>query len=283
MSSGTYVRTKAIDQLVDKFLSSEPTSKKQIISLGAGSDTRYFRLMDRKPPPNLVYHELDFPTNTRLKIQAIKRSPNLARCVGTPVMCSQDDESLGAPSYYILPLDLRTLSLAPEGASSSKLGDIDVSLPTLLLSECCLIYLDPIAADNVVKYFTKCLFPQSTPLGLILYEPINPFDAFGKVMVSNLAARGIVLQTLHKYSSLEAQKERLKTYGFLEESEAWDVDTLFEKWISKLEKERIGKVEMLDEVEEWRLLAKHYCIAWGWRDNEKPGNGKSGPSTVLDV
>ena len=280
MSSGTYVRTRAIDRLVDKFLSSEPSSKKQVISLGAGSDTRYFRLMDRKPRPNLVYHELDFPTNTRLKIQAIKRSPNLARCVGTPVMCSQDDESLWAPSYYILPLDLRTLNPAPDGASSPKLGDIDVSLPTLLLSECCLIYLDPFAADNVVNYFTRYLFPRSTPLGLILYEPINPFDAFGKVMVSNLAARGIVLQTLHKYSSLEAQKARLKTYGFLEEREAWDVDTLFENWISEPEKERVGKVEMLDEVEEWRLLAKHYCIAWGWRNK---GNETSGPSTILDV
>ena len=99
-------------------------------------------------------------------------------------------------------------------------------------------------------------------------------------MVSNLAARGIVLQTLHKYSSLEAQKARLKTYGFLEEREAWDVDTLFENWISEPEKERVGKVEMLDEVEEWRLLAKHYCIAWGWRNK---GNETSGPSTILDV
>lgn len=21
---------------------------------------------------------------------------------------------------------------------------------------------------------------------------------------------------------------------------------------------------MLDEMEEWRLLASHYCLAWGW-------------------
>jgi hypothetical protein len=36
---------------------------------------------------------------------------------------------------------------------------------------------------------------------------------------------------------------------------------------------RIAKLEMLDEMEEWRLLASHYCIAWGWerdRDSENP-------------
>ena len=225
--------------------------------------------MDTSPRPNIVYHEIDFPSNTRQKIKAIAKSPDLARGVSGPVSFLDDDTRLSGPFYHILPLDLRALSSPPDGAMSSKLGDIDVSLPTLLLSECCLIYLDPVAADNVVKYFTNYLFPPSIPLGLILYEPINPFDAFGKVMVSNLAARGIVLQTLHKYSSLEVQKERLRSYGFGAESEAWDVDTLFEEWISEKEKERVGKVEMLDEVEEWRLLARHYCVAWGWRDGEK--------------
>ena len=268
--AGTYVRTKAIDRLIDNFLLSGPiNTKKQIISLGAGSDTRYFRLMARKPRPDLLYHELDFPTNTRQKIKAIARSHSLAGGVSCPVSFWSDDTALSGPYYHILPLDLRTLCPPADGAPSPKLGEIDVLLPTLLLSECCLTYLDPIAADNVVKYFTNHLFPPSIPLGLILYEPINPFDAFGRVMVSNLAARGIVLQTLHKYSSLEAQKERLRAYGFLNENEAWDVETIYEEWISEQEKERVGKVEMLDEVEEWRLLASHYCVVWGWRDEEK--------------
>lgn len=28
---------------------------------------------------------------------------------------------------------------------------------------------------------------------------------------------------------------------------------------------RISRLEMLDELEEWRLLARHYCIAWAYR------------------
>lgn len=43
---GTHHRTWAIDRLVDRFLRSGlPGQRKQIVSLGAGSDTRYWRLM----------------------------------------------------------------------------------------------------------------------------------------------------------------------------------------------------------------------------------------------
>lgn len=28
---------------------------------------------------------------------------------------------------------------------------------------------------------------------------------------------------------------------------------------------RISKLELLDEIEEWQLLAAHYCITWGWK------------------
>jgi [phosphatase 2A protein]-leucine-carboxy methyltransferase len=91
-------------------------------------------------------------------------------------------------------------------------------------------------------------------------------------MESNLAARGIHLQTLHRYCNLTAQRTRLKMAGLTAGQCAADVDFIFEQWIEEREKERVGKCEMLDELEEWRLLAKHYCVAWGWRD----GDGESG-------
>lgn len=263
---GTYVRTKAIDRLVDQFLASEPATTKQIVSLGAGSDTRYFRLMCRNPRPLLVYHELDFPTNTTHKISAIKKSSSLTGSISEPLLVSTDGTKLDSPNYHIHAVDLRTFYLPqPSQTPPSAPHDLDPSLPTLLISECCLIYLTPDAADAVVNYFTGHIFPASTPIGLVLYEPINPFDAFGKVMVSNLAARGIILQTLHKYNSLEAQRERLKMYGFTEGREALDVDAIYEKWVGEEEKDRVNKLEMLDEIEEWRLLARHYCVAWGWK------------------
>jgi [phosphatase 2A protein]-leucine-carboxy methyltransferase len=85
-------------------------------------------------------------------------------------------------------------------------------------------------------------------------------------MVSNLATRGIQLQTLHKYASLEAQRARLREHGLGSCQAAADIDFIWERWVSEEEKDRVASLEMLDEMEEWQLLARHYCIAWGWRD-----------------
>lgn len=155
-------------------------------------------------------------------------------------------------------------------------------MPTLLISECCLVYLSPSEADQVVSFFTRSLFGSSqtnshaqvsspTPLGLIFYEPIRPDDPFGRTMVSNLGARGIHLQTLHKYASLEAQRARFREQGLGTGQAVADIDFIWERWVSEEEKERVAALEMLDEVEEWQLLARHYCVAWGWRDrNQSP-------------
>lgn len=48
INRGTYVRVAAVRKLVDEFMATEPQCKKQIISLGAGFDTMYFRLKSKK-------------------------------------------------------------------------------------------------------------------------------------------------------------------------------------------------------------------------------------------
>ena len=251
--------------------------KKQIISLGAGSDTRFFRLMAQPTRPPVVYHELDFGSNTYQKVTAISRSSELTGCITPPLFLSPEHQALYSPTYNVHPVDLRDLHPVLEGRSHPpSLRNLDPTLPTLLISECCLIYLPPTAADLVVKYFSSYIFPPTVPLALLLYEPIHPYDSFGKVMVSNLASRGIVLQTLHKYSDLEAQKERLRCLGFTSEQRAADIDYIWEKWIPSEEKERVAGLEMVDEVEEWRMLAKHYCVSWGWRSDNGAESGQGG-------
>jgi len=86
-------------------------------------------------------------------------------------------------------------------------------------------------------------------------------------MIQNLAARGIVLKTLKKYSSLERQVERLRVLGFADGQLAVSVKGIHDGWVSARERGRIAGLEMLDEVEEWDMLAAHYCVAWGWRDS----------------
>lgn len=76
-----------------------------------------------------------------------------------------------------------------------------------------------------------------------------------------------MLKTLKKYSSLERQVERLRVLGFTDGQLAVSVKGIHDVWISARERGRIAGLEMLDEVEEWDMLAAHYCVAWGWRDS----------------
>lgn len=254
INRGTYVRTTSIDHLVSVFLASQPGQKKQIVSLGAGSDTRFFRLTaassDLKSP--LEYHELDFEANVNQKRTALRQSSELSAHV------SQAEKA--GSNYYLHALDLRNLT----SKSPPQIPNLDPELPTLLLSECCLCYLPPDTASSVLQYFTLTL---KGPLAIILYEPIRPSDAFGKTMVTNLASRGIHMQTLKRYSSLDAQRLRLRLAGFVDGQGARDVHQLWENepWVSEAERGRVEKLEWLDEVEEWKLLSSHYCVAWGWR------------------
>lgn len=177
------------------------------------------------------------------------------------------DEIHAGPRYHLHAIDLRDLDMdRVSNSSTPRLSQISADTATLIISECCLTYLKPEAADSVIRYFTKQVLKESTPRGLLLYEPINPFDAFGKVMVSNLAYRGIVLQTLQHYGSLEAQISRLNKYGFESGQGAVDLAYLQDKWIDEVDKDRISRLEMLDEIEELDMLMKHYCIAWAWHD-----------------
>lgn len=255
INRGTYVRSKAIDKLVMRFLQSTQGQKKQIVSLGAGSDTRFWRLWTDEAGDavkDLDYHELDFEANVNQKRAVLRRSEQIEEITRR----AEKNDS----RYHLHALDLRVLT----NKSPPAIPGLDPDLPTLLLSECCLCYLPPDTATSVLQYFTMNL---KDALALVLYEPIRPFDAFGKTMVSNLASRGIHLQTLKRYSSLEAQRQRLRLAGFSEGQGARDVHQLYahDDWVPQVERERIEKLEWLDEVEEWKLLASHYCVAWGWR------------------
>jgi O-methyltransferase involved in polyketide biosynthesis len=267
MNRGTYVRTTAIDRIVDTFLGAGELGRKQIISLGAGSDTRYFRLRRMNLAVELIYHELDFAVNTKAKIALLTSTAfvGVARRLcevdlhSRTTVITDDGSGLHSAGYHIHAVDLRQL---PQ--SGAKLRDVDPTCPTLIISECCLIYLSPSDADRVLEHVGH-LFSPDVPLAIAIYEPIRPNDAFGRTMVSNLTARGIHLQTLEKYASLAAQMERLVKCGFSGGAEAADVDFIWRKWLAVSERERVEALEWMDEVEEFTLFARHYCVAWGWR------------------
>ncbi|PSR80448.1 S-adenosyl-L-methionine-dependent methyltransferase [Coniella lustricola] len=285
INRGTYTRTMALDRLIDSFLDVSDVSEgasppvRQIVSLGAGTDTRCFRIFSRKNRRcRLVYHEMDFSTIVARKRMMVEATPALRTVLtnaGPAVEASEFSEKYRSSwratpqgegnEYWCHGADLRhvaRLSQKPEDDSVAGpvVSALRTDIPTLLISECCLCYLDPTEARDVIKFFTDKI-PE---IGLALYEPTRPDDAFGKQMVSNLAARRIRMPTLEVYKEPRDQEERFRHAGF-ENIAQGTIDSLWNTWVPLEEKERLDRLEGLDEVEEWHLLAAHYIVAWGSR------------------
>ncbi|KAK9451136.1 S-adenosyl-L-methionine-dependent methyltransferase [Limtongia smithiae] len=305
INRGTYVRVATVSRLVDAFVKFHPEggTKVQIVSLGAGSDTRPFHTFKIAGSGGLVYHELDFASSAAHKAGVIARhqilrdaipgdlvfdigstttTPSSRRRTGQltsalrPDPSAMPDITIPASSpgiYYLHGIDLRTLT-TPSRITTALTG-FDPTLPTLILSECCLCYLEPSTADAVLASFVRALAP-GTSVGIISYEPFTSDDSFGTVMVNNLAARGISIPAMMEYTSLGAQLARLR--GLLLNSytpppsdtrapttiagAAADLKFVHDKWTSPTDLARIDDLEILDEREEFDLLARHYGFYW---------------------
>jgi hypothetical protein len=91
-----------------------------------------------------------------------------------------EKDDLVSSTYKLLTCDVRDAEII-----KSKLDTYEVnrSLPTLLITECLMIYMS--GADSLEVYtWVKDYFTGD--LASVNYEMINPDDQFGKMMVNNL-------------------------------------------------------------------------------------------------
>ncbi|KAG0291336.1 hypothetical protein BGZ96_005274 [Linnemannia gamsii] len=295
INRGSYIRTRSLDAFTEQFIKSnippEPTAatttttphtsaiiqssstpttkttaispipaagiKKQIVSLGCGSDTRYFKFK-AKGLSALKYFEIDFPESTAKKAVVIKKNKAFTDIIGDPdLKLGMGGTELYSNDYCLLSGDLRefTESIVPK----LKAHGFDTSLPTLFLSECVLIYIQPGDSDAIVNWVGTNMDASL----FVVYEQINPADAFGAMMLRNLKARRIELPGIHAYPSLKSQEERFTSRGW-QAAGAVNMNKLHES-LSEQELKRISSLEIFDEVEEWQLLADHYCVAWAYQ------------------
>lgn len=262
INRGTYVRTEAINRVVDEFISANPSG--QIVSLGGGSDTRCFRVLAKA---SLKYVEIDFPESAKIKKLAISQNPALQKIVGVQLdpliadskgLLARMDSDLNSEYYHLLGLDLRSLDVCGE----EKLAFLDKTVPTLVLSECVLCYLTPQDNDKVLTFWKQYMDRVS----VLVYEPMCLGDTFGETMALNLLNRGIDLQSFHKYPDLKSRENHFKALGFhvklTDMALMGGYSDASYSWIETKELARVSRLEMIDEVEEIRLLLQHYCLIY---------------------
>lgn len=99
------------------------------------------------------FSELDFPTVTAKKSYIIKRNKTLLSKIHESdgeVKMSHTD--LHGPSYHLMGVDLRNLEEVEQKLISAE---IDFRLPTIFLSECVLVYIEPKYSIPLLKWFSS--------------------------------------------------------------------------------------------------------------------------------
>lgn len=246
---GTYLRTVSIDSITREFIKTGLASGKayQIISLGAGFDTRLFRFMDEfdKNVGDLKYFELDFSQIIEEKLRIV------------------ENNAIFKDLHEPLRLISCNLNEKCEDYSTVLGKDFDTEAPTLIIAECCLMYLTSEAGDYIISWAGKALknvtFCSFDP---ILSENLDS-DRFAKTMLENFEKRGLDTRALLDYPSKQSNMNRfLKHFpvvdGFTMLQLERDPSTEF--LVSKQQRREVAIKTALDEYEEWNMLADHYLL-----------------------
>ncbi|KAM4631845.1 leucine carboxyl methyltransferase 1 [Discoglossus pictus] len=258
INRGYYARVQGVSLLLKAFLERTECNC-QIINLGAGLDTTFWRLKDENLLPR-KYFEVDFPEIVARKLYNIKSKPPLSK----PIMETHSGESLlmdahtlDSTRFAIIGADLRNLKDMEE---KLKRYGLDPQLPTLLVAECVLVYMSPEQSASLLKWAADT-FPTTM---FINYEQVNMADRFGQIMVENLQRRQCNLAGVDACKSLQSQKERLLSNGWAE-ADALDMIKVY-SCLPQEDVIRIEKLEFLDEKELLEQLLLHYCISWATKD-----------------
>ncbi|XP_037271413.2 tRNA wybutosine-synthesizing protein 4 [Rhipicephalus microplus] len=246
INRGYYVRAKCMSQLFEAFCSAFGKETCQVLSLGAGYDANYFRLKAAGAlPVNCRYFEVDLPlvvANKKSVIESCADLCSLAKAV-TSGSLSQ---------YRLLGQDIRDVARLESGLRAEGL---DFSVPTLVIAECVLSYLDTKHSDRIVEW-TSSAFQH---VALAVYEQVEPNDAFGIVMTGHFESLGSPLLSLGEYPNVASLRDRYLARSY----ESCECVSVAEYLWSLDAKEalRFQQLEPFDEFEEWLEKCAHYVFA----------------------
>lgn len=256
INRGYFARHIGMQKCVDTFLAKTIGQSPQIVCLGAGFETLFWRLASCHDDHSMpVVFEVDLPGVTSQKCFSVKTKKSLNSLVEKfgKVEISQE---LHSPKLHISSCDIENiaeleLKLVGSGLSRDK--------PTLFLCECVLVYIPSISVQELVTWISQTFLTVQ----LVSYGPVNLSDGFGEVMRHNLKRTGCDLLGADLCNTLDTQLGLMNAF---QRKTVILMDSVY-KGVNEKERKRIEKLEFLDEIEPFFQLLVHYSIAIGVNDS----------------
>jgi O-methyltransferase involved in polyketide biosynthesis len=297
---GTHARVCVMDRAIRVFLElqqqtqceGQQRKQPQVVVLGAGNDTTFFRLQkvflleNYSLSTTIKWYELDYEAVVRAKASVIAKTPVFAarpnRHLKTGIYnveCKVDaKEAPWSNGYYLVPFDFND---GVDGLLALLANALfDAHAPTLFVVECVQMYLP----EPSVPVLLRGLYQMCRHNAYVcMYEPILGADPFGTVMETNLIGMGVVNQQscLLQSRTLETHMQKLVAAGFTN-ARGCDMWSAYQTVVTADERKRANASEFLDEIEEWMLIMQHYCFIVASTESSSFGKefcsvGKSSP------
>lgn len=265
------------------------STKRQIVNLGCGFDTLSLRYLEQKHA-GLKIFEVDFQEVITKKALALLSEESICNVISSSTHLPSSSstvmpsviKSIVSPSklslmhgkmmeilspykipngfklgdtYTLLALDLRSSDGSDDIITALVSSGLDITIPTIIITECVMVYIDKVYTDRLVSQFS-----QLYDAAWITYDMINPTDAFGRTMSSNLKLAGFQVPGFHYCPSNASLENRFTEIGAWEESVSLTMLQVYNKFLTKEDAHRIGSLELFDEMEEWEMIMNHYAL-----------------------
>uniref|UniRef100_A0A8C2CA15 tRNA wybutosine-synthesizing protein 4 n=1 Tax=Cyprinus carpio TaxID=7962 RepID=A0A8C2CA15_CYPCA len=264
INRGYYVRWKAVDHCLKQFFhATQSCSRRQILSLGAGFDSLYFRLHAEGALGGVTVFEVDFPEVARRKAALINSNTCLKDTLPDRETVSNQQTNavfIRSGHYNLIGVDVRKEQQVEVTLSAAGL---QWDAPTLVLSEVVLTYMETQWSDAVIGWAAK-LLPQSV---FVMYEQIHPDDPFGRVMQNHFLKLNSTIHALKQYPDTVAQTQRFIQKGW-EKCVCMDMNQFYFDLLLEEERQRVEGLEPFDEFEIFGIMLSsipHMTPQWAER------------------
>ncbi|EME40518.1 hypothetical protein DOTSEDRAFT_65234 [Dothistroma septosporum NZE10] len=260
INRGYWLRMKAIEHAVSRFMCERTAKKKVIINLGCGYDPLPFLFLGKQPQlcQGATFVDVDYPVLMQNKVGVIDKTEQLRSL--TPKFTKTGNQSgllASSDPYVAIGCDLSDMTPLQDILQDHlSLDNGDVAI--LFVSEVSTAYMPRNASQAVFEWTATypdvrfCLLEQHLPDG-----SDHPFAA---TMLAHFEKLRTPLQAV---GTMEQMKARFVAAGYPEHGT--EIRSLWELWsdptfLGAEERRALDRVEPFDEWEEFALFGSHYFL-----------------------